>query len=293
MRIRTRGFGVGVWTLVVGAGLASDGVARADLSERIGVGAELGRGSMLSSYQRDTLALDKAYQTTLFGTYRIDEMLEAQLALRTWWFPRSGDFARATLIGPGLRAWFLDRGPGAAFADANLGLGLNGPDARFMFDVAAGYGFHLGDALDLGPVLRYGQVVAAGSDPGSSMFWSIGVMAIYRLGGRVAARSAAPEPAGAPLPAVEPAPEPARAARPAPTPAASASTEKGHDEDGDGIDDLHDACAETPPGANPDPDRPGCPDSDFDKDGVPDHKDACPGEAPGPRPNPRKPGCPR
>jgi hypothetical protein len=211
-----------VTTTAVAAALAFASIARAEgeshadgnITTKLGVGAELGSGSMLSSYQRDTLHLDKGAQTSLLGTYQLNADFEAELAFRTWWFTVvNGTFARTTLIGPGVRYWLLFSAVGAAFADVDLGLGINGPSARFMFDVGGGYAFHMLGIVDFGAVLRYGQVVAAGSDPASAQFWSIGFIGIYRFGGTASAPAPAQEE-----PPREPAPaSPAPAATPAPT----------------------------------------------------------------------------
>jgi serine/threonine-protein kinase len=72
------------------------------------------------------------------------------------------------------------------------------------------------------------------------------------------------------------------------------------DSDGDGLPDSEDACPDEPQGANPDPNRPGCPAPtptpapaiDSDGDGILDPEDPCPNERPGNYPDPNRPGCP-
>jgi hypothetical protein len=145
-------------TLAAGVARAqSEPAPSADVVAKLGLGAELGSGTMLSSYQRDTLQLKRAAQTTLVGTYRLNDDFEAELALRTWWFPSPDGYARATLLGPGARWWFLESSVGAAFADLDIGLGINGPDVRFMFDAGAGYAFHALGIFDLGAALATGR----------------------------------------------------------------------------------------------------------------------------------------
>ena len=268
-----------VSTFAIGALLSHAALASAAESDaKLGVGLELGGGTMLSSYQRNMLGYDKDIQTTLSGSYRVIPPLDIRLDLRTWWFPSSQGFGRATLIGAGLRYWFVDGDVGAALVEGTLGAGVNGSNLRFMFDAAAGYAFHTSPSLDVGPVFRYGQVAAGGSDdPYSAKFWSLGFLAIYRFGGQEPLRASPSGPAGEPTSA--PSPE-----KPA--------TEKLADRDGDGVDDLHDACPDVPKGPKANPDQPGCPDGDFDKDGVVDHEDLCPAEPIGLHPDPAKKGCP-
>jgi len=246
---------------------------------KLAVGVELGGGTMLSSYQRNTLGYDKDIQAAVTGSYRLLPSLDLVLSVRTWWFPSSLGYGRATLLGGGARYSLLDGDVGAALVDASLGVGINGSNARFMFDIGAGYAFHVADALDVGPMLRYGQVAAGGSDdPYSAKFWSLGVLALYRFGG-----GEAPAPTSTAPRAEEPA-APAAPVKAAPAPVA--------DRDHDGVDDLHDACPDLAAGPKPNPDQAGCPDGDFDKDGVVDHEDQCPAEAAGLHPDPAKKGCP-
>jgi outer membrane protein OmpA-like peptidoglycan-associated protein len=65
-----------------------------------------------------------------------------------------------------------------------------------------------------------------------------------------------------------------------------------HDRDGDGVRDEVDLCPDTHKGANPDPDRLGCPLLDRDRDGVFDRDDVCPDTHKGPNPDPERRGCP-
>jgi len=261
--------------------IGGHGRASADEDQRpFSVGLELAAGSMLSAYQRDTLGYDKDLQAALVGGYSLVPNLDIELAFRNWWFPSSRGYGRATLVGAGVRDRLFDGDVGAAFLEGTLGLGLNGSNARFMFDVGAGYGFHLTDTLDLGPILRYGQVAAGGADaPESAKFWSLGAAATYRFGGSPGHESPAPKAPGD------------NGQTAAPT-VAVASVERPSDRDHDGVDDLHDACPDVPQGAKPNPDKAGCPDGDFDKDGVVDHEDQCPADASGLHPDPAKPGCP-
>lgn len=64
------------------------------------------------------------------------------------------------------------------------------------------------------------------------------------------------------------------------------------DEDGDGIDDLSDACPTVPGVRTDDPHDNGCPNADPDADGIVSELDACPGEAGLKDPDPTLSGCP-
>ena len=65
------------------------------------------------------------------------------------------------------------------------------------------------------------------------------------------------------------------------------------DADQDGVYDDEDQCPTVPMGANPDPDRRGCPLMDTDQDGVFDPDDQCVTEPQGANPDPARRGCPR
>lgn len=64
------------------------------------------------------------------------------------------------------------------------------------------------------------------------------------------------------------------------------------DSDGDGVSEPEDLCPETPHGAHPDSERPGCPASDRDQDTLIDAEDACPDEPGAPSLESGKNGCP-
>ncbi len=249
------------------------------LSDRLRLGVEGGAGTMISSYQRSDLQYGGDIQGALFGGLAITDQLTAELALRNWWFPSGAGYGRGTLIGPGVRYWFAEGARGAAFANGDVGLGINGDSARFMFDLGVGYAFHLGGPLDLGPVLRYGEVVAGGSDaPRDARFWSLGLTVAFRADkwSREATATVAATPAAPPS---------------APAPVAGA-TAKPADRDQDGVDDLHDFCPDVAAGSTPDPEKAGCPDGDQDKDGIADHTDQCRTQAKGLHPDPVRLGCP-
>lgn len=266
----------------VASTLAAAGATTAhaeSLADRLRLGVEGGAGTMISSYQRSDLQYGGNIQGAIFGGLAITESITVELALRNWWFPSNLGYGRGTLLGPGARYWFLAGTNGAAFANADLGIGINGDSARFMYDLGVGYAFHLTGPLDLGPVLRYGEVVAGGSDaPNDARFWSLGITVGFRAD-RWSREASAPA-------SVTEAP-----AAPA-GPVVAAAPAKPADRDRDGVDDLRDFCPDLPAGATPDPDKAGCPDGDQDHDGIADHTDQCRAQAKGLHPDPVRLGCP-
>lgn len=74
--------------------------------------------------------------------------------------------------------------------------------------------------------------------------------------------------------------------------AAPAAPEAPRDRDSDGVMDADDLCPDDPQGANPDPDRRGCPTRDRDMDGVSDAQDLCVDVPQGPNRDPARRGCP-
>jgi outer membrane protein OmpA-like peptidoglycan-associated protein len=64
------------------------------------------------------------------------------------------------------------------------------------------------------------------------------------------------------------------------------------DSDNDNVIDLDDACPHEPMGADPDPDRLGCPLQDADHDGVGNATDLCPNVPAGEHADPQRAGCP-
>ena len=234
------------------------------LSDRLRLGVEGGAGTMISSYQRSDLQYGGDIQGALFGGLAITDQLTAELALRNWWFPSGAGYGRGTLIGPGVRYWFAEGARGAAFANGDVGLGINGDSARFMFDLGVGYAFHLGGPLDLGPVLRYGEVVAGATAKPADRDQD-GVDDLHDFCPDVAAGSTPdPEKAGCP----------------------------DGDQDKDGIADHTDQCRTQAKGLHPDPVRLGCPMPDRDNDSVPDPEDHCPDKPGAPSPDPKLNGCP-
>jgi outer membrane protein OmpA-like peptidoglycan-associated protein len=308
-------------------GLPRSGRAQT-FAERLVVRAELGAGTMLSGYQRDSLL----YGLDVQGSGRLGFTLVGPLALQasfsSWWFPsESTDAGRPAgqqySVTGGLRLEPMLGTAGRLFVDVNAGVGFTGARSRLAVDTGLGFEFALGRAVGLGPVLRYGRLFAASEAQdvqSDAQYWSGGLSLSVRLprgaeptpvdtdgDGVLDADDLCPDvPAGA-------TPDPNRRGCPAndrdgdgvldaadlcpdvpagahPDPARSGCPAA--DADGDGIFDAQDQCPTVPQGATPDPARPGCPDGDDDGDGVLNSADRCPQEAQGPDPDPARPGCP-
>lgn len=242
-------------------------VARADALERLSLRGEAGLGSMLSGHQQDVMDFGLAGQLSLRPALTLIDPLAVQLAFSAWPFPSTAGGGRVTLLGGGL-LFQPQLGPiGRLMLDVNAGPALTGNITRFMFDFGLGFDFALSPSWGLGPVLRYGQVIAAGGDlQADAIFWSLGIS--------VTLRSA---PAETPVSQLAP-PPPEEPAVP--------------DRDRDGVPDGEDLCPDEPAGEHPDPERLGCPKPDADADGVFDADDQCPTLPKGPNPDPARPGCP-
>jgi outer membrane protein OmpA-like peptidoglycan-associated protein len=248
--------------------LSLPAAARADDSDRLSIRGELGLGTMLSNHQREAMDYDLAGQLSVRPGLALVDALAVQLAVSAWAFPSGSGWGRVNLLGGGLRLQPQLGKLGRLLVDANLGLGNTGGDNRLAFDAGLGFDFGLDPRWALGPVLRYGQVVAANGDiQADARFWSLGISLTVRF----AKAQASPE--------VEPEPEPA------PPPPES-------DRDGDGVPDGADLCPDDPAGEHADPRRPGCPRPDSDADGVFDDEDHCPSLPQGEYPDPERPGCP-
>jgi outer membrane protein OmpA-like peptidoglycan-associated protein len=145
-----------------------------------------------------------------------------------------------------------------AWADAHVAYGSSGGIKRPGFDVGAAVQWEISPALRVGPMLRY-QFGADPNDVNAQLF-TIGVAVGY--GGRT--RN--------------------------PTQVVVS------DRDGDGVDDVADACPDEAAGDKPDPVKKGCPNPpelpDADGDGVADEDDWCPKIPKGDNPHPKQRGCP-
>jgi outer membrane protein OmpA-like peptidoglycan-associated protein len=211
-------------------------------------------------------------------------------------------------------AMFTGTGGGGVL---DKGGGIRGPLYRFAFDVGLGVELSLVDGLQVGPFVRYIQIVSGYVPTLSNAhghFFLFGASFSFAIpsGGRHDrdldgihdGDDACPDVPGVPsddrarhgCPIDTDRDQIPDVADGCPTVPGVASTDPKKngcppDSDGDGIPDLSDACVETPGVPHADPKKNGCP-KDSDEDGIPDVVDACI-EVPGVASDiPRKHGCP-
>jgi outer membrane protein OmpA-like peptidoglycan-associated protein len=247
---------------------------------------------MLSDAQRDA-GFNVALQAGARVGFTIWHPVVLQAAVANWYFPADGGAGGAVMVGGGLRFEPFIGTVGRLFVDGDVGAGFTGSVSRTMIDIGLGFEFAATRWLGVGPVLRYGRLIAQAADvPADPQFWSIGVT----LAPRFPPAPPPPPPAIAPpdadhdgvLDPVDQCPEVIAGEHPNPDRLGCPDG----DEDHDTILDHGDACRAEAAGAHPDPARPGCPLPDRDGDAVPDPSDACPDAAPGEHPDPDRAGCP-
>jgi outer membrane protein OmpA-like peptidoglycan-associated protein len=260
--------------------LASPGDAHAQVLQRFALRGELGVGTMISDYQRNTsptsyggnaMGYDHLnIQATLRLAFTLVEPLALQVSFANGFFPTSTQNGTGRLMAfeAGLRFEPRLGRVGRLFVDANAGYALTGPLERAALNVGAGFEFELSQALALGPVVRFHDVLQPGTVSAANVttydsdatYWSAGVSISLRI-----------PPPGPPPP---------------PPPPAQLDT------DCDGIIDRDDVCPTVPRGDHPDASRLGCPLSDDDHDGVYGPDDQCPTVAAGDFPDAARRGCP-
>lgn len=266
--------------------------------ERFALRGELAAGTMLSTYQRDTLR----YHLVVQGSGRLGFTIVGPLALQasfsSWYFPADtaaglrADGQQFSVTG-GLRFEPMAGEVGRFFVDANVGLGVTESRNRVALDAGLGFEFAFGRALGLGPVARYGHLFAAGQDaPHDAQYWSAGLALSLRVPPPVPPTPIGPQPSDTDRDGV------LDTADQCPNEPAGAHADPQHlgcpsrDRDRDGVMDPSDLCPSEPQGAHPSPVRAGCPAADSDGDGVYDYEDACPSAAAGSAPDPHRAGCP-
>ncbi len=270
--------------------------------------AELGVGTMLSAYQRETLGYGFGGAVALRGSVRLTVPVSLQLSTGYRVYPADQGAGSATDFTAGVRLQPFAK-VRTLFVDGNVGVVRTGSDWRAGFDVGVGLEFLVSRHLRLGPMVRMFNLVSAQEDaPADALSWVVG-LSVSLQRGVPPPRPVVREFEGA---------EWANAGRPmAQTPVSDRDgdgvydhrdlcpdePEGDHpdrsrmgcpagDRDGDGILDPDDACPAVPVGATPDPQRAGCPDGDDDQDGIGNQRDQCPAEAAGRSVDPQRLGCP-
>ncbi len=264
--------------------------ADAQVARRFAVHVEGGAGTMLASYQRDTLGYGLMAQGAVRLAFTVVGPLAVQVSGESWFAPSSqGDGQQYSLAG-GLRFEPTIGRVGRVFVDGNVGLGRSIDLSRLTTNVGLGAEFNLGLGFAVGPVARLGVLFASDSDhPSDALYWFGGASVSWRLPVRdpEPVRIADRDHDGVLDPADRCPDEPA-GARPDPALPGCPARDRDHD----AVLDPDDLCPDVPAGDHPDPARRGCPVPDADSDGVLDPDDACPTLAQGDHPDPTRRGCP-
>ncbi|HEY0708814.1 MAG TPA: OmpA family protein [Polyangia bacterium] len=235
-------------------------------------GGDLAGGLLLSQPQSSLYGPGVSLSLEGYRSYRPKLMLGARLRMGVFTDGKAPNMARANpdLGGVGAllgavryRPWGRDRAArpfdrmSGWWIDGALGGGITGTLPRPMGEVGVGYGWLFG-RMAVSPAVRYFHILQPGSGRAGqdAMMLLAGVEALW---GTVPA---------APPPEEPEAPE-----------AEAAPTDKGADQDGDGIPDATDKCPTVKEDRDGFEDEDGCPDPDNDRDGIPDDKDACPLQA--------------
>lgn len=274
-RVRTR---AAAGALLLGAAaFGAPRAADAQVLQRFALRAEVGAGTMISDYQRNTdpqqyggnrLGFDSvAVNATVRLAFTLYGPLAVQASFANWFFPSSTqDTGRIMAFEGGLRFEPRIGSAGRLFVDANAGYALTGPLERAELNAGLGFEFDITRAFALGPVVRVGDVLQADvtipngtTYPFDALYWAAGLSAALRV--------------------PEPRPEPPRAPDLL-------------DDDCDHVVNDDDQCRLVNPGDRPDPSRRGCPLPDGDGDAVLDYQDICPQEPAGNFPDENRRGCP-
>ncbi len=306
------------------AALSAPSMAGAQVLDRFALRVEGGAGTMISAAQPTPT---ESYNLALQGGVRLGftvwDPVTIQLAAANWYFPAPGGAGGAVMVGGGLRFEPTIGSVGRLFVDGDVAEVFTGNVSRVMIDLAFGFEFAATRWLGIGPVLRYGRVIAGRTDVATdAQFWAFGLTVALRV--PPAQRRPPPPPPDADHDGISDAgdicpneahgehPDPERAGCPdgdadgdtildhadqCRTEAVGAHEDPARagcpapDADHDGVPDATDACVNDPPGEHADPDRAGCPDGDADHDGVLDHADQCRTEPAGAHPDPARAGC--
>ena len=278
--------------------------AGAQVLQRFALRLELGVGTMIPDYQRNTDAQrfggnTLGYDSVNFHTHlRLAFTLVGPLALQATFtnefFPTdtAQGIGRVMAFEGGLRFEPRIGRVGYLFADGNLGYALTGPYERLMFNAGVGFEFRVHPALSLGPVVRITDIFQPSPNPMRSsdypydaVYWHAGLSISGRIPPEVQVLDTdcdtVPDPEDVCATVAQgPTPDPNRRGCPM------------ADSDGDCLIDPEDRCPTIPEGDYPDPARAGCPDPDRDHDNVLNDIDLCPERPKGDIPDPARAGCP-
>lgn len=278
--------------------------ADAQVLQRFALRLELGVGTMIPDYQRNTdpqrfggntLGYDTInFHTHLRLGFTLVGPLAVQASFSNEFFPTdtAQGTGRVMAFEGGLRFEPRIGRVGNLFVDGNLGYALTGPYERLMFNAGVGFEFRVHPALALGPVFRFTDIFQPSPNPMRSsdypydaVYWSAGLSMSGRIPPEVQVLDtdcdtvADPDDVCATVPQ-GPTPDPNRLGCPM------------ADSDGDCVIDPDDRCPTIPEGDYPDPARTGCPDPDRDHDNVLNDVDLCPERPKGDIPDPARAGCP-
>jgi outer membrane protein OmpA-like peptidoglycan-associated protein len=264
---------------LLGAAVVAAPAADAQVLHRFALRAELGAGTMLSEYQRnsdpqrfggnrpgyDSVGL---HANVRLG-FTMIEPLALQVGFSNAFFPSSTQdgFGWVRAFEAGLRFEPRVGTLGRIFLDGNVGYARTGPLDRLEVNGGVGFEFQITRVFGLGPMFRITNVFQPETVTSpdlvyyddDALYWCAGLSLVLR----------APEPT------------------PTPTPPADII-----DTDCDTVPDPEDQCVTVPRGDRPDPARPGCPTPDTDNDGVLDPDDQCPRVGAGDFPDEAHRGCP-
>ncbi|MBL8601926.1 MAG: OmpA family protein [Myxococcales bacterium] len=278
--------------LISAAVLLLPGALRAENPTGFALRGELGGGTMLSSFQRESMGYSGVVNAAVRGAWGFANPFAVQVSYATWWAPAGEGNGQAHLGLAGLRVEPQLRQNLWLTFDANGGLASTGALNRPALEGGVGVELGLTRSVAFGPRVRYARIFANSQDfPSDAQLWSASIGVTWRPFRR-------PPPLPPVLPPdrdndgvldaddrcsdipAGPTPDPGRPGCPRP------------DHDGDGVFDPDDRCVDIPAGEHADPNRPGCPFEDSDRDGVFDPDDVCPTVPSGSSPHPNRPGCP-
>ncbi len=300
MKKQVSGFALAPAVALASAALCAPGIAHAQFAERIYLHVEGGVSGFIGSPQADRFGLG------FDGSARLGIRIIGPVAIHAmagYWnwgesAPGTG-FATMTVFGGGIRiAPRISRSAGQILIDLEAGAGTTGANATTSPYLSAGLGWAIPVAgpFELGPIARFGQLMATGNQSasvggsGAANMWNVGLFLGLHPQLSESQQGPADTDSDGVADDVDQCPTTPQGDRPDPSrPGCPAPSE---DMDADGVPDAQDLCPSIPQGESPDPARRGCPAGDRDGDGVVDAQDPCPDTPAGPRPDATRRGCP-